>query len=251
MATFNPAVFDRKSTFMQRIADHARVGYFYWTSGEVPIEKAATLARKFADLYLVGLTKDVRFKRKKLGLGNAVLLLWQGQGDTQTHIQFVLMVSTGDHPAHQLELLQDVRLSRIQVTGYELLQLPRKGQDHPAWTWRMTAEAYELWEFRIEQVTKSRNPRLAAEAFYSLYQSPGFGGIRRQVGHLVKHWRGVWKRVKRSNEPFFPPRTLYYVSRLRDSGMRLSTLTARTAMLDLTAGATCGTPEEDLSSTRI
>jgi len=228
MATYNPLVFDRKSVFMQRIADHARAGYLNWTSGEVPVQKAALLARKFADLYLVGLTKDTRFKRKKLGLGNAVLLLWEGQAEAKSHVHFVLMVSTGDHPAHQLERLQDAKSSRIQVTGYELLELPRAGQDHPAWTWRMTAEAYKHWEYRIEQVTKSKNPRLAAAAFYSLYQSPGFAGIRSQVGHLVKHWRGAWKRVKRSDEPFFPPRTLYYVSRLPDSGKQLSVLVAKT-----------------------
>ena len=58
MATYNPLVFDRKSVFMQRIADHARAGYLNWTSGEVPVQKAALLARKFADLYLVGLTID-------------------------------------------------------------------------------------------------------------------------------------------------------------------------------------------------
>lgn len=54
----------------------------------------------------------------------------------------------------------------------------------------MTAEAYKQWEFRIEQVTKSRNPKFAAAAFIILYQSPGFAGIRSQVGQLVKHWRG-------------------------------------------------------------
>lgn len=177
MATFNPLVFDRKSVFMQRIADHARAGYLHWASGEIPVQKAALLAQKFADLYLVGPTKDARFKRKKLGLGNAVLLLWEGQGATKSYVYFVLMVSAGDHPAHQLERLQDAQSSRIQVTSYELLELPRAGQDHPAWTRRMTAEAYKHWEYRIEQATKSRNPKLAAAAFYSLYQSPGFAGI--------------------------------------------------------------------------
>lgn len=250
MASFNPMIFDRKSVFMQRIADYARAGYLHWTAGEIPVQKAVMLARKFADLYLVGLSKDARFKRKKLGLGNAVLLLWRVQGEAQTHIQFVLMVSAGDHPAHQLERLQDARLSRIQVTGYELLQLPRKGQVKPAWTWRMTAEAYKHWEFRIEQVTKSRNPRLAAVAFFSLYKSPGFAGIRSQVGYLVKFWRGVWKRVKRSSEAFFPPRTLYFVSRLPDRGMRLSALAAQTARSDLTSDTPCRAPEEDLGSAR-
>lgn len=250
MATYNPVVFDRKSVFMQRIADHARAGYLHWTAGEIPIEKAAVLARQFADLYLVGLPKDARFKRKKLGLGNAVLLLWEGQGDAKSRIHFVLMVSAGDHPAHQLERLQDIRLTRIQVTGYELLELPRKGQERPAWTWRMTIEAYKHWEFRIDQATKSRNPKPAAAAFYSLYQSPGFAGIRSQVGHLVKYWRGVWKRVKRSDEPFFPPRTLYYVSRLPDRGMRLSMLIGQTARVDLAASMPCRTPEGDLDSAR-
>lgn len=250
MASFNPMVFDRKSVFMQRIADYARVGYLHWTAGEIPVDKAAMLARNFADLYLVGLPKDARFKRKKLGLGNAVLLLWEGQGEAKSRIHFLLMVTAGAHPAHQLEPLQDIRSSRVQVTDYELLELPRKGNSKPSWTWRMTDDAYKLWEFRIEQVTKSRNPRLAAAVFFSLYKSPGFAGIRSQVGYLVKFWRGAWKRVKRSNEPFFPPRVLYYVSRLPDRGMRLSALAAQRARVNLDAGTRFETPEEGLGNAR-
>jgi len=48
----------------------------------------------------------VRFKRKKLGLGNAVLMLLAGQG-AEARVHFVLMVSAGDHPAQQLERLQN------------------------------------------------------------------------------------------------------------------------------------------------
>ena len=233
MATYNPLVFDRKSVFMQRIADHARAGYLHWTAGEIPIEKAAAFSRKFADFYLVGLTKDVRYKRKQLGLGNAVLLLWEGQGEFKSRIHFVLMVTSKLHPAHDSEQLQDVRLNRIQVEGYELLELPRVGKDHPSWTWRMTKETYQKWEFRIEQVTKSRNPKQASAAFYSLYKSPGFAGIRSQVGHLVKYWRVVWKRIKRSTEPFLPPQTLYYVSRLPDRGTPLLTFVSQSSRLKM------------------
>ena len=76
-------------------------------------------------------------------------------------------------------------------------------------------------------MTKSRNPKSSSDAYYSLYHSPGFAGIRSQIGHLVKHWRGLWKRVKPKAEPFLAPRRLYYVSRLKDSGTRLSTLLKR------------------------
>lgn len=227
MACYNPIVFDKKSLFMQRISDHAIVGYDYYAAGQISIEKLPALCQKFDDLYGVGLKKDVRFKRKKLGLANAVLLLWQFEPG---NIHFILMVQPGDNAAHKLEKLSNIFDKRIHVTGYELVQLPRKGNVKPSWTWKMTKENYRSWEIRIEQVTKSKNPKLASLAFFSLYKSPGFAGIRSQVGHLVKYWRGTWKRYKHKAEPFLAPQTLYYVSRLKDSGTKLSALTKQKAI---------------------
>ena len=221
MTSYNPLIFDKKSLLMQRVSDYAIAGYNHYTVGQVSFEKLPALCQKFNDLYLVGIKKDVRFKRKQLGLGNAVLLIWQCQPGL---VMFVLMVQPGKNPAHVLEKLSDIHDKRIHVTGYELVQLSRKGNVKSSWTWHMTKETYRAWELRIEQVTKSKNPALAAKSFFSLYRSPGFAGIRSQVGYLVKFWRGTWKRYKHKSEPFLAPQTLYYVQRLKDSGTKLSAL---------------------------
>lgn len=199
-----------KTVFMQRVADHVGRGYAHYTSGRIPQNRWPVLCRKFADLYLIGLGKDARYRRKQLGLGNAVLLGWQDGED----VGWCLLVTSGDHPAHTLETLQDAVLSPVTVTGYELVRTPRAGQSKPAWSWRMAAETYQAWRDRILVAVRHENMPACASLWESLYQSPGFALIRSQVGKLVAFFKAEWRRSRKSEFPF-APRPLYYVRRLR------------------------------------
>ena len=44
---YNPVVFDRKTVFMQRLADFVRLGYRHYVLGEVRPDRAWALASKF------------------------------------------------------------------------------------------------------------------------------------------------------------------------------------------------------------
>lgn len=199
-----------KTVFMQRIADHVGRGYPYFVGGQIPEERWPVLCRKFSDLYRVDLGKDARYRRKKLGLGNAVLLGMRAEGG----VIWMLLVTPGDHPAHTLEKLREATEFAIEVTGYELVRTTRSGSPKPVWSWRMTAAHYRSWRERIIAAVRHHDRVLGKQLWESLYHSPGFAGIRTQVGKLVSLFKREWQRVEQSPFPY-PARPLYYVRRMR------------------------------------
>lgn len=199
-----------KTVFMQRVADHVGRGYPHFVGGQISEERWPVLCRKFIDLYRVDLGKDARYRRKKLGLGNAVLLGMR----SDRGVIWMLLVTPGDHPAHTLEKLRDATESAIEVTGYELVRTTRSGNSKPVWSWRMNAAHYLAWRERILEAVRHRDRMLAKQLWESLYHSPGYAGIRTQVGKLVGLFKREWQRVEQSPFPF-PPRPLYYVRRMR------------------------------------
>lgn len=112
-----------KTLLMQRLLDAVRHGYHHYTSGQVPAEKALAFCQKFAERYDVALNRDQRAYRKRLGKGNARLVLADLAKSGVLH--WFLLVSEGDHPARQQEPLRDALDSstRIRVDDYELLRL--------------------------------------------------------------------------------------------------------------------------------
>lgn len=219
--SYDPHVLTHKSALMQRLDDYVRQGYHLHTSGSLPLEKAAAFIRKIAPLYMVNAGKDERYRRKKAGLGNARLLLWQPE-PPEGQLAWWLLVTDGEHPAHQLERLKDAYgPNRLTCTGYELLQLTRKGQEAPSWTWRMSNETYDGWRTRIIQAVRARTDAPLRQAWLSLYRVPGFSGNRKQVGKLVALVRAEWARSRA--EPFPLGRSrLGYVQRLKTGYKPLS-----------------------------
>ncbi|MHB1678139.1 MAG: hypothetical protein ACYCSS_11495 [Sulfuriferula sp.] len=223
VSPYNPPVFRHKTTLMQRALDYVRLGYQWHTSGSVPLAKAAAFARKFRDLYLVHLSADQRYRRKKAGLGNAVLLLWQAP-EASDAVTFILLVTDGDHPAHKLEQLNDAhhKNQHVTLTGYELVRLTKAGTDNPVWTWRMTDASYEAWRLRIIRACRTDVQQPAKQAWHSLYGTPGFSGARSQVGKLVALFRAEWRRNKGDKNAFFPKASLGYIQRLKNDSRPLS-----------------------------
>lgn len=213
-------VLDTKTQFMQALQRAVGDGFPHHTSGTVPLEKARRLVRKFRDTYLIHLTAQQRWRRKKLGLANARLFLWRERPDSD--LTFVLLVSDGEHPAHDLEKLKDGRKDgqRLRLTGYELVPHQREGAAHHSWTWRMTKQTADDWRARILQAVRHQNRTDMAQAWYSLNHVPGFGGCRAQVRVLVKLFRAEWKR--RSKQPWpLPSMRNRYVELMKLSGKPL------------------------------
>ena len=237
-----PIVLTTKSVLMQRCADLARSGYVMHTRGVVSLDRAAALVRKFRDHYLVHANKDARYRRKRSGIGNAHLLLWQ-QDVASTDLTFVLLVTAaGDHPAKHLEKLQDTRerVERLEINGYELLQMTRAGARNPSWTWRMTEGTYQGWRDRVLDAVRHRDDVKLRQAWYSIHRVPGFAPSRAQAKKIVKLLRAEWTRTHGTASPFpLSEIRILYVRRLPTVGLRLSTLLARKGAvrpLDCAAG---------------
>lgn len=225
---YNPPVLLTKSVFLQRCADFVRFGGYRYVSGVVPYARAAALARKFRDTYLVHISKDMRYRRKRAALGNAHLLLWQ-HDESALELTFVLLVTDGDHPAHVLERLSDARVQRLTITGYELVRQTRAGATSKfSWTWRMTETTYQGWRDRVRIAMRTREDLLLRQAWYSLHRVPGFAPIRQQAKKIEALMRGEHKRVRRGPFPFQNTR-IRYISRLAVLSKPLSAVLAESS----------------------
>lgn len=220
----DPLVFNSRQLLMQRVADRVRAGYVHWTSGEVLLERAPILVRKFARLYGTDVDRNSRVRAKLRGDGNAALLLAQ-YGEERNRLVWFLLVSPGDNPAHQLERMcnASTKEGRVHHGGYELVYVAKPGVRHPVLTWRMQKAREEAWRDSALAAARHGNPHEVELFLSALYRSAGFYGVRRQVGKVVALFRHEWRRRRGSQKP--PPlRALYYCSRLPNKGTRLSRL---------------------------
>lgn len=192
-SAYDPTVLSSKTVFLQRVQEAVGDGYRYYVVGTITLAKARGLVRKFKELYLVHLDKNARYRRKSEGLGNArCLLRW----NEELGLDFVLLVSPGEHPAHKLEKLRDSRAGPLAYRELELVKLTLPGRDKPGLTWRFSTSTMEAWRQRLHLCTAHNNKLELFRAWHSLYRTPGFGGVRRQVGELVGYWRSEWRKLR-------------------------------------------------------
>lgn len=220
---YNPVVFDRKTVFMQRLADFVRLGYRHYVLGEVRPDRAWPLATKFSRLYEVHLHRNQRARARANGEGSAYALWWQPHADA---IVFALLLTPGQHAARQLEKLRDTaeRDSRLTLGDYELVQRPREGKAAPAWTWRLTEVAYEGWRARVLEVVRGGNDFVVQQLVSDLTSTPGFAGVREQVKKLKSLFRAEWARRRGKQPPMPPLPRQRFIQRLENRGERLSAL---------------------------
>lgn len=242
---FNPTIFESRALVMQRLTDAVSHGYTHSCHGTIGIDRCAKFAKKFDLNYSVSADRNERARRKRANLGNSVLILWL----KDEYINWWLLVTppeVGDHPAHTLETLSDAAKSneRIEIDGFELVRLPKKApkvagtnshnqtprqskQINSTLTWRMNQGKYQAWRDSIIQSVRNSNTRSMELLMYKLWSSPGFSGIRTQVGKLASLYRGEVKRSGRKDAPALPKR-LGYIRRLSNRGITLSSLIAQT-----------------------
>jgi hypothetical protein len=191
LSKFDPTVLTRKTVFLQRLQEAVGDGYRYYCAGTISVRKSPGLMRKFKEMYFVHLDKNARYRRKSAGMGNARVIL---RFTEEQQVDFFLLVSPGFHPAHQLEKLHDAGERKLAYQEFELVPLTLKGRSKPSLTWRLDAETMQSWRQRLHLYTAHYNRLELFRAWFSLYRTPGFGGIRQQVGQLVGYWRSEWRQ---------------------------------------------------------
>lgn len=222
-------VFSRRELVMQRLMDAVTHGYSFWESGSVSIERSPKLVQKFELNFQTNADRNLRFRRKRAGLGNAKLVLWR---DKEVIFWFLLVTppNSGLHAAHSLERLKGAFKpgERIEIDGFELVRLPKKGAGRKGTclTWRMEEKKYQGWRDSIIDSVRKGSSQKLDELLRKLWSNPGFYGVRSQVGKLVALYRAECQRASRKDAPT-PPRRLPYVRRMSNYGDRLSNLVAQ------------------------
>ena len=214
-----------KTLLMQRLSDLVQRGYQHYVHGTIHKSKVTSLCEKFEKLYFLSDNARRRNYRKSKGEANAFLLVADIEKKETLH--WWLLVTNGDHPAHQLETLFNAhdRGQRIRLTGYELVQLNRdktKGGG-VRWTWRMMDTTYDEWRTAIRAAVRAKNKKIEMQRMVtSLYQTPGFGQARVQVGKLATALKGEWVRAGNAINDLVLPPALHYVRRMADENYTVS-----------------------------
>lgn len=193
-------VYVHKTDAMRRLVYLVSHGYARYTSGTVSAAKAEGLTLKFSDRYGIERTSQQRFRAKAKGQANAFLVLW---AESKEVVYWWLLATPGDGLITQLEELKDVtdKRSRITLTGYELVQMPRKGR-LADWTWRMTADNREAWQERLKTAVRNGNDELIRQALHSLRRVPAFAESRREAFSLLRLAEVEWQRVQSGEWPY-------------------------------------------------
>jgi len=224
---FDPQVHIHKTVLMQRLLDAVSRGYHFHVAGTIPLPKAQRLADKFSERYAVHRNECQRAYARSKGRANARLFLLAVPGSTD--LLWWLCATSGVGSIHDEETLRDSREQRTRLrieTDYEAVRMTRRQNrgGGAVWTWRMTNECSTRWRVRI--LLACRGPGVAeiGPSIRSLYRTPGFSGIRQQVGELMVLARREWRHRHGSLDHFPVPLALPYVERLPDTSIRLSEL---------------------------
>lgn len=173
-----------KTGALARILDSIPKGYTLYTFGEVKAEKSRALILKLHERHGICATPAQRVTRKKNGLANALLVMYEPPGATTVH--WLMLFTPGTLQSH--ERLQSVTdRKRLVWLGYELVRHADAGQ--ASWTWRRTKpEMLDAYSQLDRNLYKGHH-----EAVLALLQchaeQPGFHGVREQSWALQQHAR--------------------------------------------------------------
>jgi hypothetical protein len=224
----NPLIFTHRKVALQSISDKVILGNTLYVAGSTTLDKLENAIDVFAMDYQALGDKNERAKRSRRGFGNAHLVLWYRNGIVYWWL-FAKPETEGRHPIHAMENLRDAldKDQRIIVDDLELVRAPKIGTADSKWTWRMTDQKYQEWNKHIEQVVRSRSYPQMNNVFYLLWRYPGFSGVRKQIGYLVAAYKIEVKRASLKDPPK-PPKKLYYLNRIKHTGISVKQLLAQT-----------------------
>ena len=220
----DPWIFTKKTPFMQRIGDYARGGFSQYIQGKCSLKKLPNLTQKLADRYKINMAKITQVRHKKEGKN---VYIWLGYVDKEGIVYWVLLLHEGTEK-DTTDSWKNLSEDRIQITGYELVKLPRAKSKNAALTWRYTRQRYD--DIRNEIVDSIRNRRddELKQIIYSLWRSPGFAAVRDQVKKTRILMIKEWQRTRSKNEEMPPiPRQIGFARRIEDVGDFWSILVER------------------------
>ncbi len=209
---------------MQSIQDAVGHGYTYYVSGTTPVNRLEYSVAIFELNYQAFADRNEKAKRKRNGLGNVQSKL-SYKGDLVYWWMLATPPELGSHPIHSMDKLRNALLKgqRIEIDGFELVQVPKKGTAESKLTWRMTDSMFEGFQDDIVSAVRSRSHNRMNHVLLQLWACPGFNGIRVQIGKLVRIYRAEVKRASIKDAPK-PPEKLFYLRRIPHVGISVKQL---------------------------
>lgn len=223
----NLLLYSSLSIVMQRIQDFVNLGYTRYVCGSTSVDKIEQVIALFEMNYQASISRYQRSKRTHMGLGNVHLVL-RLKGEQVYWWLLATPPEVGRHPIHETDTLKNALIvgERIEIDGFELVRLPKKGTDRTKLTWRMTTSTFDGFSQSVVDAVRSRSYQSMQYVLYRLWSNPGFNGIRSQIGKLVVKYRAEVKRASIKDAPK-PPEKLYYLNRRPHAGITVKQLRAQ------------------------
>lgn len=199
--------------------------YPYHVHATLPTKKLDAVVNKFKERY-PDLSRDRKYawRQRKAGLSTHKLIVFKPDTEKDINGFFVLMASSKDDSGENWLDARE-RKERIVVYGYELVRHTRKGNNKPAWTWRISSERYKKHVEQLVDAIAKKKDVWIVKWIASTLTWPGFAGVRAQHKALKKIFYGKWNRLRKNMPPTWP--RLPYVTRKATSKNRCG-LRART-----------------------
>lgn len=212
-------VHSRRVTFMQRIADRVKDGYFECIYGFCARDKYSSLVAKFSVVYDLDISKDQRYRKKKCGEAVFSLISCLSDSGEASDIYWILLRTAGRAPllADKKEVWVDVRHSKLIVFGrYELHRHTRKDMPAPSWSWRIEKIKYSNLREDVVLCIRRKFDKKLAEHLHDLALMPKFAPIRKQISDIHKLVESEFRRSRSTSDkvPDFP--RIGYARRLKD-----------------------------------
>lgn len=193
-----------KSALMQSMTRVIARGSYRYFQGVVRAPNVFSLIDKFERRYSTHLNDNQRAYRRKLGIGNARLYLHPLRtlkGRKNLELQWVVLLTEGDHPAFGQEKVFDLRDKKTRLVFDERFEAVRHTKDgKQIWSWQLVPETFEREKEKITQAIRLHRPDTEImRIVMGWYHLPGFKKIRDQVGHFTAVARAEWRRSRRGN----------------------------------------------------
>lgn len=196
---------------LQRISDTLRSGLTWYTSGTLPLDKAAKLVAKLQSAFPeLARNRNFASRLKAKGLPRYKLIMFANRpGDTALFWLFT------DQPIDPRERWLDATSCESRLTCYqwEAVRRTKKGVSTPVWTWAMTAEALLAAKKELRTVIRKGPVERAVAIGRESATWPGFSAVRRQRLALAYLYAGEWRRFRKGEPPVWP--RLRFVQRLK------------------------------------
>ena len=221
-------IFIKTHIAMQAISDAVCRGQTYYVSGVTSVEKLPNALSVFDLKYGAFADRNERARRKRSGVGNVTaVLLFDSKNNKVDWLLLTTPPKVARHTIHETDKLKDSLTSgqRIEINGFELVRLTKKGIEKPRWTWRMTKSIFQVWRDYVIVTVRSRSHHRMENMLYQLASSPGFGGIRDQAKDLIKLYKAEVKRAGVKEAP--QSRIPRYNRRIRHDAVTVQQLRAQ------------------------